>query len=161
MDPRDHFLTMLGSFDEGMMVTHSDQGELHARPMTIAKTNRQGDLWLISHVRTGKVDELKKDARVCVTMQTPRRYLSVNGTCEVVRDPAQVRAVWQESWRVWLPDGPDDINVVLLHIATTHGEFWDNTGAQGVKHLFQAAQAYLAGETPSVDQDQQAKVELS
>ncbi len=49
----------------------------------------------------------------------------------------------------------------MLKFSAQDGEYWDNAGAQGLKFVFEAAKAYVKGETPKEeDQKQHAKVDL-
>jgi general stress protein 26 len=162
-DREKHFFDLLRTFNYAMLVTHSRQGELHARPMALAEAEDQGDLWLVTDVHSEKVEELAEDARVSVSMQAGDRYVALSGKAEVVRDPDRVHALWNEKWRTWFPKGVEDPALVLIRVKPMHGEYWDNEGVAKAKFLYHAARAYLTGHRPSVgkDPDLQGKVELS
>jgi general stress protein 26 len=160
MNDLERFIKLLNSFSDGMLVTHSSNGELHARPMAKAAADPKGDVWLLTGAGSEKVYEVEHDARACVTMHEGRTWLSVNGTCRTLRDPERIKQMWQEPWRVWFPKGPTDPEIVLLHIRTTHGEFWDNSGTQAIRFAYEAAKAYLSGDRMQSQGAQQAKVNL-
>ncbi len=69
--------------------------------------------------------------------------------------------LWSEPWRVWFPDGKDDPNLVLLKVEPTGGEYWDNSGLEGMKYVFEGLKAVLKGERPETDATQHAKVAMS
>lgn len=156
----EHFISLLREFKDGMFITHSRTGELHARPMELARLDDDGELWLITHVNSEKVEELGEDSRVSVTMQHGRRFVTISGHGEVVRDPSLVHSMWSEAWQVWFPDGPDDPTLVLINVKPHRGEYWDGEGASRVRYLYEAAKAYLTGERPQLTEEQQAKVNL-
>jgi len=45
---------------------------------------------------------------------------------------------------VWFPEGKNDPNLCILRIDAREGEFWDNSGAKGMKMLYEAAKAFVA-----------------
>ena len=158
--PREHFFSLLHHFKNGMLITHTPEAELHARPMTLAKVENDGDLWLVTDVHSAKVDELAEDAHVSFAMQDGDCYVALSGKAEIVRDAELVNALWNEAWRTWFPEGVDDPSLVLLKIKPVRGEYWDNQGLNKAKFIYHAAKAYLTGTTPEPDVDVQAKVEL-
>jgi hypothetical protein len=48
----------------------------------------------------------------------------------------------------------------LLKFTAHDGEYWDNAGLKGLRSVYDAAKAYVAGETPKTDGAQHAKVSL-
>jgi general stress protein 26 len=78
-----------------------------------------------------------------------------------VDDRGKVEALWKESWRLWFDQGKDDPRLVLLHIRPEEAEYWDRSGAQGLKYAAKAAKAYVKGERATeADRDQHGKVQL-
>ncbi len=56
-----------------------------------------------------------------------------------------------------------DPELVLLRFVPFDAEYWDNSGAHGVKHAFEAAKAYLSGQkvdASDFDPEAHAKVLL-
>jgi general stress protein 26 len=86
----------------------------------------------------------------------------MNGHLELVADRAKVDQIWKEAYRIWF-DGKNDPELVLLRFTPFDAEYWDNSGAHGIKHAFEAAKAYLKGQklNPSeYDPEAHAKVML-
>ena len=74
------FYNLLCGFDTAMLVTHSDDGELRARPMAIAKVDENCRTWFLTLEESGKVHEIEVDRRVNVTCQRERDlFLSLTG----------------------------------------------------------------------------------
>lgn len=157
-----NFTEVLKKFDTAMLVTHTSQGgPLHGRPMAVADTEEDGSVWFITGADTPKLSEIQKDSEVVATFQASRVFLSVTGKVQIVRDRARIEQVWKESFRAWF-DGKDDPNIVLLRVAPSQAEYWDNTGLKGVAFALKVASAYVSGKElrgpGSVDQH--GKVEL-
>ena len=159
-EPRERFQSLLESFSTGMLVTHGPDGGLDARPMRVARVESDGDLWFVTKASSGKVRAVRYDAGVAVVFQGGGKYLTVCGKASVTRGPDRVAELWNESWRVWFPGGQDDPSLTLLHVNATHGEYWDNSGLQGLQYAIRAGQAYWTGETPEIPDDVNAEVKL-
>jgi general stress protein 26 len=78
----------------------------------------------------------------------------------VLLDRQLIEEMWKEAWKVWFPGGKSDPNIAVLKFTAHEGEFWDNGGIQGLKYVYEAAKAYVSGETPKKDELQHAKVRL-
>jgi general stress protein 26 len=153
---------LLDEFGVGMLVTRTADGSLRARPMALAEAEPDGTLWFATDRHSGKMDELDRDGHVVVTMQSKTKFVSLSGTARAVDDRAKLSQLWKVEWKVWFPGGKDDPNITLLRVDGTAGEYWDNSGASGLKYLIEAGKALLSGERPSVDDDPKvhAKVKL-
>lgn len=144
-----------------MLVTRSTAGELRARPMAVAQVEADNDLWFVTGTGSGKMDEIAADPHVCVTFQSSSQFLSLSGQATLVRDRQKIDQLWNEAWKVWFPEGKQDPSLALLRVEAHEGEYWDRSGVEGLKYLFQAGKAYLQGTRPETDQQQQhRKVDL-
>ncbi|HEX3773538.1 MAG TPA: pyridoxamine 5'-phosphate oxidase family protein [Polyangiaceae bacterium] len=142
----EHFFELLGKFETATLVTRArNTGELHGRPMAVAAADDDGTLWFITNVDSTKVLEVREDSRALVTLASSRKFVTLNGHLELVADREQVDRIWKERYRVWFED-QNDPELVLLRFTPFDGEFWDDSGARGVKHAFEAAKAYLRGQ---------------
>jgi general stress protein 26 len=158
-----NFLELLREFDQAMLVTRGSNAGLHARPMAIAHTDQDGSLWFITGGDTSKVFELEADATSVAVMQSSSKSLSVSGRAELSRDRNKIHELWKESFRVWFK-GKDDPNIVLIRLNPAEAEYWDSSGAQGVKFALRFAKAYVTGQSMSQGQTEDvnthAKVRL-
>jgi general stress protein 26 len=157
---RKRLFEMLRDFDTAMLLTHSADGAMHARPMAVAELQPNGDAYFAAQADSPKIAEIQADPRVVVTFQSRSQFASVAGRAELVRDRVLIEKLWSEAWRVWFPGGKDDPSLCLIWVAAETGEYWDNAGAQGIKYAFEAAKAYATGETPKLDRELHAKVNL-
>jgi general stress protein 26 len=154
---------LIADFDTAMLVTHSPDGALRARPMALAEVTAEGDLWFVSDRRSGKMEDIEADAQVNVTMQdggNAGKFVSLSGRAREVEDRRKVAEVWNEPMRIWFPGGKDDPNLVLLRVDAEEGEFWDNSGLNAIKYLIKAGNAYLHGERPANDRSEHGKAKL-
>jgi general stress protein 26 len=153
----------LADFETAMLVTHSPDGALRARPMAVAGVDPDGDLWFVTNRNSGKIDDVAADAHVNVTMQSggnAGKFVSLSGQARQVEDRRKVGEVWNEHMRVWFPGGKDDPNLVLLRVDASEGEFWDNSGTNSIKYLIKAGVAYLRGEKPQNDSTEHGRAKL-
>ena len=147
---------LLKDFSTAMLITHDGGGTLHARPMAIADITEACALWFITNDQSDKVHEIGRDTRVHVVCQRDHSvYLSVAGVASVVRDRSRIEAVWKEPFRVWFPEGQADPHLALIHVTPDRAEYWDSHGMNKASYLWEAAIAYVSGETPRLKEGEQ------
>ena len=151
------FEDLVREFSTAMLVTHDDEGGLHARPLSVASVDPGGELWFTTGSNSGKVAEVFHDRRVAVVLQGSSKYVSVSGNAEIVVDHAKAAALWSEAWRPWFPGGADDPELVLVRVMATEAELWDLRGLAGFVYLFNAVKHVVKrermGDTPDLHHD--------
>jgi len=151
--------SILAEFDTTMMVTAGSAG-LHARPMHVIERAPGGVVYLVSGTDSAKVAEITADSQVLLVFQDARQFLVLNGRAHLTRERELIERLWSDSWRVWFPQGKSDPAICLIQIEPLEGEYWDSSGARGLKYAFQAARAYATGQPPSPDASQHGKVRM-
>lgn len=142
-----HLRQLVESFDTAMLITrHADQ--LHARPMAIAEIEGTNVIWFATSADSPKTAEMRDDSRVSITLQSDRQFVALSGTGTLVRDRTKIDALWKEAWKVWFPNGKDDPSLALISVRVEDAEFWDNSGAKGIRYAFEAAKGFVRGERP-------------
>jgi general stress protein 26 len=159
-DNFEHLHRMLQGFRTVMLVTESLGGELRSRPLQLAEVRDDLTLVFPTSADSGKVDELAARPRVHVAAQNDDQWVSLSGIATVVRDREEIARLYDEHWKVWFPNGPQDPDLVLLQVKPSSAEYWDQAGAKGLRYMAEAAKAYVTGDTPETDHDQHAKVPL-
>jgi len=157
-----HFFELLRQFDTATVITRTRAGDLHGRPMAVADISDDGTLWFVTGVDSTKVLEIRNDSRGMLSFQKDRAFVTINGHFELVADREKVDRLWKEAYRVWF-DGKGDPELVLLRFTPFDAEYWDNTGAHGVKHAFEAMKAYLSGQKidpEEYDPEAHARIEM-
>ena len=162
-DPAEKFREVLEKFDTAMLTTLNASGQMHARPMAIAEIESTGDIIFFTDNHSGKIDEIKSHPQVSVTCQDGwKNTLTLTGTAEIFRDTAKAKKIWRKTYQTWFPNGPDDPNLTMIRVRGEHGEYWDNSGLQGVKYMFKAVKAIATKSRPSPDTtDEHGKIKLS
>jgi general stress protein 26 len=151
---------MLQDFHVAMVVTHADDGSMMARPMAIARIDRHGAMFFTTSLEEAHAEELAGDPRVTVVVQSKTQFAAVRGTAKLSSDGALIHSLWQETWRVWFPEGRNDPKIAILVVEPIHGEYWDNAQSSGLKFAFAAAKAYLRGKLPE-DREEHAEVDMT
>lgn len=157
---REHLYELLKDIDTAMLVTRTGERGMHARPMAVADLRPDADAYFVTSVDSPKVAEIEREPNVLLTFQSSDRFAAVSGRVTVSRDRALVERLWKEPWKVWFPKGKDDPSIAVLKLDAEQGEYWDNSGAQGVQYVLSAAKAYLKGDTPATDDKQHGRVRL-
>jgi general stress protein 26 len=159
-DPRAHLIEMIEDFGTAMLVTSSADGTIHSRPMAVQQVKRDGGIVFCTALDSPKVEEMKADPRVAVIFQGKTQFVTVSGLVEIDRNRKRIHDLWKADWKVWFPDGPDDPNLCLLDVEPIEGEYWDNSGARGIRYVINAAKAVVQGKSPKETTENNAKVSL-
>ncbi len=143
-----------------LMTRNKGTGDVHVRPMAVAKVDEDGTMYLVTDINTCKVSEIQADPRVDVVFQSKTRYATVGGEARMHSDRALVKQLWSEAWKVWFPEGKDDPNIVVLVVEPDRGEYWDTSGTAGISFLYRAAKAYVTGTKLENDPEAHGKVRM-
>ena len=129
-----------------MLVTISQDGTLHSRPMGTQMEDFDGTLWFFTEKNSGKVNEIEEEQRVNVIYSEPKQelYISVSGTGTVVTDKDEIKRRWNPLYLAWFPKGLEDPNIALLKIEVEKAEYWE-TPASKVIQLMGFAKSLLTG----------------
>jgi general stress protein 26 len=153
-EQREKLSELISNFSTAMLVTRTADGGMRARPLSIADKRDDGELYFSTAIDSPKVHELEADQHVNVVMQDARKFVSVSGLARVVRDRALIDELWSEAWKVWFPKGKDDPKLCLLVIDPTEASYWDMSGTEGIRYVFEMAKAYVTGSRPPSDDDE-------
>jgi general stress protein 26 len=147
---------LLHQFDVGALVTTTDDGDLHARPMVIAQVDEDCTTWFVTSRSSPKIDEVHRKSRAHVVCQRgATAFLSMSGDAAIVDDRARLDHLWKVAYEPWFPQGKNDPDLTLLRVKPEHGEYWDGRGMRGVKYVFEAAKAIATGTRVRVDEPSQ------
>jgi general stress protein 26 len=159
-DDRKAFFDIVRDFRFAILVSQSSGERLHGRPMSIAEIADDGTVYFSTSIKSGKVAEIQNDSDVLLTFQSRLQFAILEGVATVSRDRALIVRLWKQDWNVWYPGGKDDPSIAVICVTPTSGEYWDQSGLNGAKFLFQAVKAVVTGTQPQVGGEQHAKVEL-
>ncbi len=99
-----------------VLVTLSESGTAHARPMQPFGPQEDFTLWFGASPTSRKVEELREDARATVCFQEPGKgaYVTLLGEGWVVEDPELRKEHWRPSFERFWPKGPEGDDYVLI-----------------------------------------------
>jgi general stress protein 26 len=124
---------LLAELDTIMLVTRTPEGLMRARPMALQDLDavKDCDLWLVTGEETPKVAEISEEHSVCVAAlrSRDRAYVSISARADVQRNPAEIRRLWQPSWKAWF-DGPDDPRIAIMKLEVLRAEYWEPEGGR-------------------------------
>jgi general stress protein 26 len=159
-DTKEHLHDLIKDFRSAMLTTRTAENKLHVRPMAVAYLSPNSELLFATGLTSAKVAEISSDPSVTITFQSSSEFAVINGKARVVKDRKLIDEHWSEAWRVWFPGGKDDPNLCMLAVTPEDAEYWDNSGVEGFKYLFEGLKAVLQKRTPEADEKQHAKVAL-
>ncbi len=147
---------LLNEFSTVILITMDSLTGCHARPMAVAQVDENTDIWLFTSRDSAKVHEVQADSRVQVHGQNGWTSCVIfEGHATVVEDRATIAKLWKPSFKTWFPGGAEDPDIVLLKIAGMRAEYWDNTGTNRFRYIYQSLKALVSGTTPEVKEGEQ------
>lgn len=112
------------------MLTTLDGDKLVSRPMGAQQPDDDGTLWFFTETGSDKAQQIEADGRVNVTY-ADGDFLSVEGTAEVVQDPAKQRELWNPFAESWLQCEAEDPKVSLIKVTAHTIGYWDTPSTAG------------------------------
>lgn len=143
-----------------MFVTATDDGSLHAHPMSTQEAEFDGDLWFIASTDSDTVQNLRARPTVNVSFASSSEWLSLSGTAEVVDGPAgddKKKELWNTFTEAWFPDGDEDPSVVVVKVTGESAQYWDSPGK--VAMTVAMVTAKVTGNPPSMGESQTVDLE--
>ena len=161
-DTQQHLYDLVKHHDTALVITYRPDGKAHARPMAVAQLQANLDAYFATSITSPKVAEIEANSSIVVTFQSESEHAVIYGKATIVRDRDLIDELWSESWRLWFPGGKDDPSICLVRFDAEEGEYWDRSGVEGLKFIFEAGKAILQGRHPHVDDDpkQHARIRL-
>ncbi|WP_155297671.1 pyridoxamine 5'-phosphate oxidase family protein [Deinococcus kurensis] len=141
-----------------MLTVQTEKGHLHGHPMTTQDVEFDGDIWFIGGKDTAQVAAMRLHPQVNVSYSHPDKgvYVSVNGTAQLVEDRAKLDELWSDFYKAYFPQGKEDPNIQLIHIAANGAEYWESDGK--VRSLISLAKGLIKGEQPHQGENETIKL---
>ncbi|KAA1423298.1 pyridoxamine 5'-phosphate oxidase family protein [Mumia zhuanghuii] len=143
-DEQQKLLELLDDLTIAMFTTVDTDGTLTSRPMARQQVEPSAQMWFITARDSRQVAHLAVRPRVGVTFSSSSTWVSLSGTAAVVDDRAKLDELWNTFAEAWMPEGPEDPNVVLIRVDLDGGEYWDTPGGR-VASLLSFAKAKVTG----------------
>jgi general stress protein 26 len=83
-------------------------------------------VYLTTSAASEKVRELRVNPNASVYYCEPSQYhgLTLTGKVEILTDPELKKALWDEAWRVYWPDGAEAPDYVVLRLKPAQAAGW-------------------------------------
>ena len=144
--PKRHELErLIADFDIAMLVTFSMAGAPRGRPMAIAGTGDEGELYFTTRSEDEKLSEILQSPAVAVTLQARDRYVSLTGKARLETNVQLAEELWSPTMKVWFPDGFEGSQFTVIRVDPVYAEFWDRSGLRKLEYLWEAGKALAAG----------------
>ena len=128
-----------------MFTTIDAEGHFVSRPMAHHLVEPDGDLWFFAERDSRVVEQITANPHVSLTLTSNDTWISIDGDAGVVEHQAKKNELWNSWVEAWLPQGPDDPNVVLIKVDAHTAEYWDTPGGT-VASLLSFAKSKVTGE---------------
>ena len=158
--PKRHFFEIIRGFRNAFLVTLRRDGTMHGRPLAVAHIEEDGRAYFATSITSAKVIEILGDDEVLVTFQSETEFASMSGTASIVQDSALIESFWSEAWRPWFPEGRTDPALCLIEVHPREGEYWDNSGPEGLTYMLEVAKAVATQRRARTDETVNASVTL-
>ena len=118
---------LIAGIEIAMLTTVHANSQLHSRPMATQAVTDDGFLWFFAQQHSSKIDEIRNVHQVNVAYADPThmRFVSVSGTCELVRSRPIATELWRDEYLRWFPRGVEDPDLILLKVTINAAEYWD------------------------------------
>ena len=128
----EHLADLVRDIDVAMLTTVDRTGRLHSRPMMTLHSTTEGALWFFTQACSHMADDVQGHHPVNLSYVDSARgiYISVSGRARVIHDKAKKSELWERRLARWLPQGPDDAEVILLRIEVQEAEYWSSGTAR-------------------------------
>lgn len=156
-DNSEKVFEIIGDNPVCMFTVNGATDALLSRPMTVIKTEDNGELWFFTSSKGAPVAEIGTGAAVNLSFSGKGEWLSLHGSAAVIDSEPKARELWNEAAAAFFPDGPDSPNLVLIRVRPEGAQFWNSPGG-AITMAFEWVKARLKGE--QIDAGESEKVDL-
>lgn len=158
---------LIDNMDIAMMTTRDADGMLYSRPMATQEHGPMGDLWFVTLMETGKVEQILDDPHVCINYynSSTSEWVSVSGKATISQDRAKIHELYEPDWKMWFSDeggnkdgGPDDPRIALIFVDAHVVNYMKNKHSQP-RTLFEMAKSAVTGEQPDISREERLSPE--
>lgn len=156
-DGTEQIWTMMSEIETAMVVTHSGDDALRARPMIARPEVDHNAIYFLTDANAPKDREIAHNSQVCLSFSDTKgnRFVSVTGMAEVFSDPSLVQTLWKPADKAFWTDA-NDPNIRIIRVTPDNGEFWEGEGF--ISNFVKMIAAGVKGERPKLGQS--AKVNM-
>jgi general stress protein 26 len=154
----DEFYKLVEGIEIAMLTTRRRDGRLVTRPMATQKREPGSDVWFVTDMESGKIDELVGDPNVSLAYYNVKswEWVSVSGTATLTTDREMIRQLYKPDWKAWFGDeggnrdgGPNDPRFALILIDATSVVYGKRNKPKPLA-LFEVVKGLITGSEPDV-----------
>ncbi len=143
-----------------MLLSYGADHAIDGRPMSVVKQDDDGTIYLVTSVDSKKVDELSKQARGSLSIANRDAFALITVDVRVSQDRSLIDELWQDSWKIWFPDGKSDTTIALLIAQPIEATFWERDFGKGLSYLYRAVRARVTGHELEPGPREPAKIDF-
>lgn len=151
---------MVASSRTIVLLTRGENDKIVGRPMANVRTDEDTTVYLVTNIDSKKVDELRADPHVSLSLQTKDGIAMIEGQVRISQDRALIDSLWEDSWSVWFEGGRLDPAIAIVIVEPIEGTFWEQDLASGLSYMWRMLKARVKGETMETKATDQATVDL-
>ena len=154
----DELYDLISGIEIAMFTTRRADGQLVSRPMATQERVTGADLWFVSDISAGKLDDLESDPHVNLAYYNTksREWVSVAGIAHVTQDRNLIKELYKPDWKAWFGDeggdrdgSANDPRLALILVEAQSVEYMVTTKPRPVV-LFEVAKGIITGTPPKV-----------
>ncbi len=117
--------------------TQLRENGFETRPMSVQKTDDEGNLWFLSSTDSYKNREIENDQQVRLLFQGDPHsdFLSLAGTAYITTDKKIIEELWNPMLKTWFTGGIEDPRISVIKVVVQEGYYWDTKHALPVAFL--------------------------
>lgn len=97
------------------------------RPMSVQKTDDDGNLWFLSANDSNHIAEITEDAAVQLLFKGSdySDFLTLYGKASISKNKDKIKQLWKPILKTWFTEGEDDPRIAVIKVTPTDGYYWD------------------------------------
>lgn len=131
-----------------MLTTVSEDGHLHAHPMTVQQVEDDATTWFFIGLQGEQASSVRGTSEANLAFAHTGEWLSVAGRVHLVQDRSKVSELWNDAAASWFDGGEDDPNVGLLRFDAVSAQGW-GVGGNKLGALVELVNYKVTGSKPS------------
>ncbi len=143
-----------------MLLSHGKDSKIEGRPMALVKIDDDTTIYLVTGIDSKKVADIVREPRVSVSVQARDGFVILDGEVLISQDRSLIDALWEDSWKVWFPDGAQDPTIAILIVTPNEGTYWNQDLGHTLSYLYRMVKARVLGSEMKVKLGDQATVDL-
>lgn len=123
---------MIEKIDIAMLTTVcATTGRLVSRPLSTQAAEEDGDVLFLNNKTSAVADDVRANPAVNVAYSSKKAWVSLSGHGTLVEDNAVVKELWSTGADMFMDDGPENPDNVVLKVHGDTATYWGGTSLAG------------------------------